>query len=83
MQYIVLKKWRNFENILYVSDIQLLQSCTAGVDVYRRLHRRLFKLSHFRGFRWLPEAPLELFSARKYQFGWNRHALTPFFQGGL
>jgi hypothetical protein len=30
MQYIVLKKSRNFENILYVKDIQLLQSCTAG-----------------------------------------------------
>ena len=31
-----------------------------GVAAYLRLHRRLFTLSHLRGFRWLLEAPLEL-----------------------
>ena len=30
MQYIVLKNYINFINILYMTDIQLLQSCTTG-----------------------------------------------------
>ncbi len=31
-----------------------------GVAPFLRFHRRLFTLSHFRGFCWQPEAPAEL-----------------------
>ena len=42
MQYIVLKNYINILNILYMADIQLLQSCTTGGDVYLRLHPSLY-----------------------------------------
>jgi len=54
----IFSEWR------HKPHIQLLQSCTAWGLAYLRLHRRLFTLSHCRGFRWLPQAPAELYPGR-------------------